>query len=212
VLPSRRMRRSVATGLECVALLAAIILGGKGGLILLLAAGSIVLFLRDDRWFPPRPADDGTGATLAAAAGGTVVGIAALALAWWLGPASVEWTTEPVVRGSAAIAGQVMLVTLVLAVAAELVFRRWLVDRIAALVLARGEPRAVALAAGVLIAATIEAAVSPAGGGSRVGTLVGGLGLGAIYVTSGGRLAACLTARAAFDLGALLLQALRVTA
>jgi hypothetical protein len=210
------VRAHLATALELLALLVAIILGGRFGLIALLAAGSAVLALRGGRWFAGR---DGDAAARWAGLGGLAIGAVALAAAWWISPTllgvtgrAVEWTTEPVVRGSVQLTVTVMVVTLVLGLAAEMVFRRWLLDRVARVVLTQGEPRPVALAAGVLIAAVIEAAVSPAGAGPRIGTVLESAGLGAIYVTSGGRLTACLGARIAFDLGALLLQALRLTA
>jgi hypothetical protein len=212
----RRVRRTAAMLLEVAAVLAAIVVGGKLGLILLLVAGSVVLALRGGRWFEARDAGGGTGW---AALGGLAVGVAALAAAWAIAPSlldvtgrAVEWGTEPVVRGSASLAATVMLVTLTFAVATEMVFRRWLLDRVAAAVLARGESRGAALAAGVLVAALIEAAVSPTGDGLRIGTALMAGGLGAVYVSSGGRLAACVGARVAFELGAVALQALRMTA
>ncbi|MBZ0234957.1 MAG: hypothetical protein K8M05_21695, partial [Deltaproteobacteria bacterium] len=146
-------------------------------------------------------------------------GAAALAAAFALSPAllettgrSVEWTTEPVVRGNLQLAVTVALVTVALGVASELVFRRWLLDRVAGYLHTRGEPRAVALVAGVLTAAVIEAAVSPSGAGFRSGVAMTSLGLGAIYVTGGGRIAGSLTARLVFDVGAIIVQALRMTA
>lgn len=209
------MRRTAATLLQLVAIVGAVALGGKVAVVVLLAAGTIVLALRRGRWIARQ---DGDAGAAWAALGGAVVGAAALAGAWWMSPAvldvtgrTVEWTTEPVVRGSVGIAATVMAVTLALGVAAECIFRRWILDDVAAWVVSRGEPRQVALAAGVLVAAMIEAAVSPAGGGPRIGTFLGSLGLGAVYVASGGRLAASLGARLAFELGALLLQAMRWT-
>jgi hypothetical protein len=210
-------RLVIAATLEVVDVIAAVILGGKTGLILLLVVASIAMMLHGGgRWFVARDGDRGAAWS---ALGGAIVGGAALGGAWLLSPAlldttghAVEWTTEPVVRGSVQLAVIVAVVTATLAVASELVFRRWLVDRIAGYVVARGEPRAVALVAGILTAAVIEAAVSPSGAGFRIGVAVSSLGLGAIYVASGGRLAASVTARLVFDVGAIILQALRLTA
>lgn len=209
------MRRIAATVLELGTVLAAIVLGGRAGLILLLVAGSIVLALRRGRWFATRDGDGGAGW---AALGGVAVGAAALGAAWLLSPAlldvtgrAVEWTTEPMVRGSPSIATTLMLVTVAMGLAAELVFRRWLLDRVAGLARARGQPLPVALAAGILAAALIEAAVAPAGAGPRLGVALASGGLGVIYVGAGGRLAGCLTARLTFELGAVLVQALRLT-
>ncbi len=210
-------RLVIAALLEVLGVIAAVILGGKTGLILLLVVASIAMVIHGGgRWFLPRDGDRGAAWS---ALGGAVIGAAALGGAWLLSPAlldatghAVEWTTEPTVRGSISLAAIVALVTATLALASELVFRRWLLDRIAGYVVARGEPRAVALVAGVLTAAVIEAAVSPTGAGFRGGVAMTSLGLGAIYVTSGGRLAASLTARLVFDVGAIIVQALRMTA
>lgn len=209
------MRRTAAMLVEIAAVLAAVVIGGKWALMLLLVAGSLVLALRGGRWFEARDLGDGAGW---AALGGVLVGLAGLAAAWAIAPGvldvtgrAVEWSTDPVVRGSASLAATLMVVTIAFGLAAELVFRRWLLDRVAAAVVASGEPRRVGLAAGVLVAAVIEAAVSP-GDGLRVGTALMAGGLGAVYVTSGGRLVACLGARLAFELGAIAVQALRLTA
>jgi hypothetical protein len=203
--------RAAAAVLEVLGVIAAIALGGELGLITLLVVASIALALHGGggRWFASRDGDRGAAWS---ALGGALVGAAGLAAAFLLSPASVEWTTEPVVRGSIPLAATVALVALALAVAAELVFRRWLLDRVATYIVSRGEPRAVALVAGVLLAALIEAAVSPSGAGFRLGAFVTSLGLGAIYVTSGGRIAGSLTARVVFDVGAIIVQALRLTA
>lgn len=210
------LRRTVAAFVEVLAVLAAIIIGGKYGLILLLAAASLALALRGGRWFASRDGDRGAAWS---ALGGALVGGLALGAAWLVSPSllditghAVEWTTEPVVRGSIQLAAILAVITATLGVASELVFRRWLLDHVASYIVARGEPRAVALVAGILTAAVIEAAVSPAGGGLRLGVAITGLGLGAMYVTAGGRLAGCLTARLVFDVGAIIVQALRMTA
>ncbi len=208
-------RRTIIAAVEIAAVIAGVVIGGKYGVMLLLVVASVAIMVRGGRWFEPRDGDRGAAWS---ALGGMIIGVAALGAAWIASPAivesvgrDVEWTTEPVVRGSVQLATTVILVTVVLGLAAELVFRRWLLDRIAGAVVARGEPRQVALAAGVIVAAMIEAAVSPTGAGTRVGAVIASGGLGAIYVTSGGRIAACLTARLAFDVGAIIVQALRMT-
>lgn len=209
-----RMRRTAAALLEIAAVLAAIVLGGRGAVMLLLVAGTLVLVLRGGSWLAPGKGGGGAWAAL----GGSVVGALALAGALAISPAvldvtgrGVEWTTEPVVRGSVQLAVTVALVAVALGVGAELVFRRWLLERVAARVQARGEPAAAALAAGVLVAALLEAAVAPTGASGRLGVALVSAGLGILYVTSGGRLAAPVAARLTFELGAILLQALRVT-
>jgi hypothetical protein len=209
-------RRTVAAFVEVLAVIAAILVGGKYGLILLLVAAAIALALRGGRFFVERDGDRGAAWS---ALGGAIVGAIALAAAFLLSPRlldltghAVEWTTEPVVRGSLQLAAILALVTATLGVASELVFRRWLLDAIATYIRDHGEPRSVALVAGILTAAVIEAAVSPSGEGLRLGSALTSLGLGAIYVTSGGRLAAPIAARLVFDVGAIIVQALRMTA
>jgi hypothetical protein len=211
-------RLVIAALLEVIGVIAAVLLGGKAGLILLLVVASVAMIIHGGgrRWFLPRDGDRGAAWS---ALGGAIVGAAALGGAWLLSPAllgatghAVEWTTEPTVRGSIQLAVIVIAVTATLGLASELVFRRWLLDRVAGYVAARGEPRAVALVAGALAAAAIEAAVSPSGAGFRPGVALTSLGLGAIYVTSGGRLAASLTARLVFDVTAIIVQALQMTA
>src|SRR5688572_4335538 len=123
-------RLVIAAILEVIGVIAAIIIGGKYGLILLLVIASIAMMLRGGRWFVARDTDRGAAWS---ALGGVLIGGAALGGAWLLSPAlldatghSVEWTTEPVVRGSVQLAAIVAVVTATLAVASELVFRRWL--------------------------------------------------------------------------------------
>ncbi len=209
-------RSRVAVALEALGVVAAIVLGGKLGLILLLVVASIALALHGRRWFATRDGDRGAAWS---ALGGALAGGVALGAAFLLSPAllatstrSVEWTTDPVVRGSFQLAATVALVAVALALASELVFRRWLLDRVAGYLHTRADPRALALLGGIAVAAVIEAAVSPTAAGFRLGVFVTSLGLGAIYVTSGGRIAGSLTARLVFDVGAIIVQALRLTA
>ena len=211
------MRRTVVPAVEVAAVIAAVALGGRLGIIVLLALASVALALRGRRW---QAAEDGDRGSAWALAGGAVVGALALAGALAVSPAvlgatgaAVEWSTAPVVRGSAVQLAVAVVPAIALALAAELVFRRWLLERVAAAVRAAGEPALLATAAGVIVAAIVEAAVLPAGdagGWGRLGTVLGSCGLGIVYGAAGGRVAASIGARTVFEVGALVVQALRL--
>ena len=141
----------------------------------------------------------------------TVAGLAALGLAVVLGTPlvehltdrGVEWSRFPIVRGDA---GQLVVVLLVVAAttaAIELALRGWLVERVLEL------SRAPAVLA-ILVGAVAEAALVDGGLTARLGGGVFGCGLGWIYVASGRNLAAPLCARLAFQLGAVVLEWLRL--
>ena len=141
----------------------------------------------------------------------TVAGLAALGLAVVLGTPlvehltdrGVEWSRFPIVRGDA---GQLVVVLLVVAAttaASELALRGWLVERVLEL------SRAPAVLA-ILVGAVAEAALVDGGLTARLGGGVFGCGLGWIYVASGRNLAAPLCARLAFQLGAVVLEWLRL--
>jgi len=199
------MRRTVVPAVEVAAVIAAVALGGRLGIIVLLALASVALALRGRRW---QAAEDGDRGSAWALAGGAVVGALALAGALAVSPAvlgatgaAVEWSTAPVVRGSAVQLAVAVVPAIALALAAELVFRRWLLERVAS------------PADGVIVAAIVEAAVLPAGdagGWGRLGTVLGSCGLGIVYGAAGGRVAASIGARVVFEIGALVVQALRL--
>ena len=94
-----------------------------------------------------------------------------------------------------------MLVT-AQAAAAELVYRRWIVDR---LIDAGARP-----ILAVLGAALAEGAVSGGHLGARAGAAVLGAGLGLLYVGAGRRLAPAIACRIVFDVGALTLVGMRL--
>jgi hypothetical protein len=147
--------------------------------------------------------------------GGALVGALALALALVLAAPvadvaarSVEWSTLPVVRGSA-----LQAVTLARGGDRRGAGRR--TDAAAGGGSRRSRrpwrgagrgPRGAA-AGGVIAAAVLEAAIAPLPG-ARLGIAVTSAGFGVLYVGAGRRLGASLAARATFELGALALQAL----
>ena len=151
------------------------------------------------------------GAGPAPAVAGLAVGAIALVVAIAVaGPAveqlsgrGIEWNQEPAVRGSLLGFVAVAILTAAGAVASELAFRGWVASRAASL-LPGGSPTGA-----VVVAAVAEAAVAPGGLVARLGVLLVGLGLGALWAGSGRRLGAPLACRLVFELGALTLVALR---
>ena len=142
---------------------------------------------------------------------GAAAGVLALGLALLLGtPAiealaarGVEWSRFPIVRGSMQQMMMVLVLVSVGALAAELAFRGWLVERV--LELSPGPP-----ILPVLCGALAEAIVMPGDFATRVGAGVFGAGLGWMYVASGRSVVAPILARIAFVGGAVVLEALRL--
>jgi hypothetical protein len=139
-----------------------------------------------------------------------VVGVAALAIAVFAGTPLVEavfdraivWSTYPIVRGSPHNLLVVALIVALVAVCAELVFHGWILERVIEL----GGPRAVAVLAGAIV----EAIVTPGDLASRIGSAVFGLGLGWMYLAGGRSVRATVPARVVFQVGAVVLESLRV--
>jgi hypothetical protein len=118
---------------------------------------------------------------------------------------SVEWSTNPIVRGSASQAFAVAVVTIALAVATELALRGWIVERVAELAGGHGSR-----AMPILVGAIAEAALASGDLAARLGAALFGAGLSWLYFASGRSVATPIAARAVFQLGALTLEALRV--
>ncbi|MBK7073332.1 MAG: hypothetical protein IPH44_13615 [Myxococcales bacterium] len=184
--------------------------GGPFGIGLALALATALRMLDGAGWW--RPADRDARAEVIG--GGALVGALALLLALALSAPiadatarSVEWSTLPVVRGSALQAVTLAAVVVAVALAAELTLRRWWLEAVAAGLGRAGVGRIGAVAGGVVAAAALEAAIAPLPG-DRLGVAVHGAGLGLIYVGAGRRLGASLAARVVFEVGALALQAL----
>jgi hypothetical protein len=147
---------------------------------------------------------------------GAAAGVVALGLAFAAGTPvvesltghAVEWSTFPIVRGS----GQQLFVVLVLvgvsAIAAELVLHGWILER----VLELGSPTA--FRGGpmlpILVAAFAEAILTPGDLAVRIGAGAFGAGLGWMYVGGGRSLLAPTCARLAFQVGAVVLEAMRI--
>jgi hypothetical protein len=116
---------------------------------------------------------------------------------------AVEWAGFPVVRGSATQGAMVALIVIAMAIATELALRGWIVERM--LELSPGPP-----ILPVLVGALVEALVTRGDLAVRIGAGLFGAGLGWIYVAAGRSVVPAICARAAFGLGAVALEALRV--
>ncbi len=116
---------------------------------------------------------------------------------------AVVWSMYPMVRGSATAFATLTVLVGLGAVAAELVLRGWIVERV--LELGRGN---VVLA--ILVGAVAEALLSGGDFTARIGAGLFGIAMGWMYVAGGRSVTAPVLARLAFSLGALALEALRV--
>src|SRR5262245_54348996 len=200
---SREMRSLVPV--EAAAVLAAAVLAlPVPAVVPLLVVASLSLWLRGRSW-----AEAVKGPALYAAIG-SAVGLAALLLALVVATpfvesftgSAVQWSTYPIVRGSGGQAVLVAIVVGISAVAAELVLRGWLVER----VLELGGHRVLA----ILVGAVAEALIADGDLATRIGAGVFGIGLGWMYVAGGRSVVAPMCARLVFSLGALALEALQL--
>jgi hypothetical protein len=174
----------------------------------LLIAASISLWLRGRSW-----AGVIKGPALYAAVG-ALAGLAALVVGVFVSTPLVEritdyavqWSMYPVARGNAGTAIMVGLVVAISAVAAELVLRGWLVERVLELGGSSGTRLVLAIGTGALA----EALVTEGDLGMRVGAGLFGLAMSWMYVAADRSVVAPVCARLVFSLGALVLEALRV--
>lgn len=116
---------------------------------------------------------------------------------------AVQWSMYPVARGSVGTAIMVAIVVAISAVAAELVLRGWLVERV--LELSPGSP-----VLPVLVGAFAEALIVPGDLATRIGAGLFGIGLGWMYVSAGRTAMPGILARVAFQCGAVALEGLRL--
>jgi membrane protease YdiL (CAAX protease family) len=136
---------------------------------------------------------------------GAGVGLVALALSVLVatpllggGGVVVQWTMFPTVRGSAGQLFTVAVLISALAVAQEVIFRRWILERSYQL--------GASGSGSIVIAAAAEGLVGPGPLLARIGMALVGVALGLLYWRAGRRLGPSLAARLAFGLGALILQ------
>lgn len=191
--------------LEAAAVLAAAVLAlPVPAAVPLLVIASVSLWLRGRSW-----ADVIVGpasyAAIGAAAGATALALALVVstpLVEAITDHAVQWSMYPVVRGSLGAALMVGIVVAVSAVAAELVLRGWLVER----VLELSGHRALA----IFVGAIAEALIADGDLGMRLGAGVFGVALGWMYLAGGRSVVAPICARLVFSLGAVALEALQV--
>ncbi len=142
---------------------------------------------------------------------GAVAGAAGLGLGLLLGAPlvesltmrAVEWSTFPIVRGSASQMALVLTIVTIAAIAAELALRGWIVERVLEL-----SPGQSALA--IMVGGFAEAVITPGGITIRIGAMLFGIGLGWMYVASGRSVIAPMLARIAFVCGTVVLEAMRL--
>jgi hypothetical protein len=171
----------------------------------LIALASASLWLRGRAWGTGAPAPpELVGA-------GVACGVAALVLALVISAPladltgrAVEWSQYAIVRGSPAGFIAVAVVVAAQAIAIEMALRGWLVGRVLE-VAPRGGPALAAIAS-----ALAEAAVTRGHLAMRAGAFAMGLGGAIVFLGAGRRLAAPLACRLTFELGAVVLTALRI--
>jgi hypothetical protein len=206
-VPSPRESRNLVP-LEALAVLAIAIAPWPEQLpvaLPLLVAGSASRWARGRSW-----ADVVRGRADRAAAG-ALAGALALAAAVLagapvieaLGQRGIEWSIHPIVRGNAAVLAMVAVYVAATTVATELALRGWIVERV--LELSPGPP-----VLPVLVGAIAEALITPGDVAARLGGACFGGGLGWMYAAGGRSVLAPICARLAFELGAVLLEALRL--
>ena len=145
-------------------------------------------------------------ALLGALAGAVALGLALVAgtpVVEMISLRAVEWSSYPIVRGSASQMAVVIVIVTIAAVAYELALRGWIVERM--LELAPG-PAVLP----ILVGAFAEAIVTPGGVSVRLGAALFGIGLGWMFVAAGRSVVAPMLARVAFQVGAVVLEALRL--
>src|SRR5262249_34027349 len=138
---------------------------------------------------------------------GAVALIVAIAISAPLGELTgraVEWSQYAIVRGSPGGFVAVAVIVAAQAIAIEMALRGWLVVRVLDIA-PRGGPALAALASAVAEAAVTRGAVA-----TRAGAFAMGLGGAIVFLGAGRRLAASLACRLTFELGAVVLTALRV--
>jgi hypothetical protein len=170
----------------------------------LLIAASLSLWLRGRSWanVAKGPALFAVIGAIAGALGLAIALVASTPLLEAISDYAVQWSMYPIVRGSGAQAIMVAVVVGISAVAAELVLRGWIVERVLEL---RGHP-----VIAVLVGTLAEALLADGDLATRLGAGIFGAGLGWMYIAAGRSVIAPMCARVVFALGAVVLEALRV--
>lgn len=171
----------------------------------LVAVASVSRWLRRRSW-----GEVARGGAYHAAIGATVglVGLAVAVLVGTpvietVGQRGIEWSEHPIVRGNLTVAAIVMLQAAVVALATELALRGWIVERM--LELSPGPP-----VLPIFVGALAEAILMPGDLAARFGAGFFALGLGWLYVAGGRSVVAPICARVIFQVGVVVLEALRL--
>jgi membrane protease YdiL (CAAX protease family) len=177
-------------------------------LIALFAVASISLYVRGQTW-AQRCAVDALRAGIGVAVGATALGLALVVVGPLLEARTggmVNWSQYTVVRGQPSALVSYAVIVTVIAVTFEAILRGWVLERVREL--APSGRRGVAIA--IAVTAVVEGVLAGGTGWSGVGAAIGGVAASALYLASGRSLVAPVAARLTFDLGALVLEALKV--
>ncbi len=148
-------------------------------------------------------------AMIGALAGAVALGLALLAgtpVVKMISLRAVEWSAYPIVRGNASQMAVVIVIVTIAAVAYELALRGWIVERMLELAPRSGAP----VVLPILVGAIAEAVITPGGVSVRLGAALFGIGLGWMYVAAGRSVIPPMLARIVFQVGAVVLEALRL--
>jgi membrane protease YdiL (CAAX protease family) len=140
---------------------------------------------------------------------GAGAGVAALVLGLIAGAPLVEafaggavvWSDYPIVRGNPNALVAVLVIVVATAIASELVLRAWLVERVLEL--------GGAVVPAIFVGAFAEALVTTGPLEARIGAFAFGAALGWMYVAAGRNVAVTISARLAFQVGVVVLEAAR---
>jgi hypothetical protein len=195
---------------EVVAVIACAIapLPGPAILIALFAVASISLYVRKQTWVQ-RCGLDGLRAGIGVAVGATALVLAVVVVGPLLEARTggmVSWNQYAVVRGRLEALLPYAIIVGAMAIAHEAILRGWVLER--ARELAPAGPQGLAIA--VAVTAVVEGALVAGAGWSVAGAAIGGVAASALYLAGGRSLVAPVVARLTFDLGALVLEALKV--
>lgn len=201
----RELRRLVPVEIAVVLAIAVIPFGAWPVALPLVLAASISRWVRHRSWgeVVTGGADRILVGVLAGAAALIIAVVAGTPVVEALSMRAVEWSSFPIVRGNASQLVIVIIVVSVTSLAMELALRGWLVERVLEL-----SPGGAVVP--VLCGAFAEAFVTPGDVAARIGAGLFGIGLGTMYVAGGRSVLAPIFARITFQVGAVVLEALRL--
>jgi hypothetical protein len=201
----RELRSLVPAEIAVVLAIAVLPLGAWPAALPLVTAATISRWVRHRSW--AEVVTGGANRVWIGALAGAVALVAAVVAGTPIVEAvsmrAVEWSSFPIVRGSASQAIVVIVLVSITSLAMELALRGWLVERVLEL-----SPGGAVLP--VLCGALAEALVTPGDVAARIGAGLFGIGLGAMYVAGGRSVVAPVFARITFQVCAVVLELLRL--